>query len=501
MSLFFLFNNLHFSLEIIGALTFLIVAWLSFDSFLLRRDFTTGSRFIGFVLLAVWQVIHAFALSSDLLFFVGYGAYIGGVVFVLWNLALEAPVERPEFKAIVILPGAGALLFPFSIIVTGGLVLIALFSLNQYKKELKKTLFPFWIGFIFLASGSIASIFYVSDSFSALWVIGHIFELAGFMALGVWVWSYLQLRIREEMLLIFVSLTLFMAIVVSLTFSSILITKIESETRANLTTNVRVLNLVITRLEQEALAKAKLLAVNDSLKNALTENNFVELEIIINSLVKKENLGFLTVLDKDGGVVFRAHALTQKGENLLGEKLVAVAYDGTPLVTIGTSAGEQFSIRAAAPIQLQEDIVGAVVLGFLLDSVLADSIKKITGLEMSIFENETQVATTIFNVDGHTRNIGIKNIDSRVLQAVLEEGNALTLRTTVLSRPFLASFLPLRDADNNIVGMISASKPQAEILETAQATNRLTLVIVMIIMIILIMPIYFITRRLSKEIV
>lgn len=501
MSLFFLFNNLHFSLEIIGALTFLIVAWLSFDSFLLRRDFTTGSRFIGFVLLAVWQVIHAFALSSDVLFLVGYGAYIGGVVFVLWNLALEAPIERPEFKAIIILPGAAALLSPFSIVVTGGLILIALFSLNQYKKELKKTLFPFWIGFTFLASGAAASLFYAPDSLSALWVLGHAFELAGFMSLGVWVWSYLQLRIREEMLLIFISLTLFMAVVVSLTFSSILIANIESEARASLTTNVRVLNLAITRLEQEALAKAKLLATNDSLKNALTENNFVELETLSNSLVEEENLGFLTILDKDGGVVLRAHALTQKGENLLGEKSVASAYDGTPLVTIGTSAAEQFSIRAAAPIRLQEDIIGAVVLGFSLDSVLVDSMKKITGLEMSIFENETQVATTLFNLDGYTRNVGIKNIDSRVSETVLKEGNALTLRTTVLSRPFLASFLPLRDVDNVIVGMISASKPQAEILETAQATNRLTLVIVMIIMIIMIMPIYFITRRLSKEVI
>ena len=56
MSLFFLFNNLHFAVEILGALAFLIVGWLALDAFLIRRDFTTATRWIGFGFLVLWQV-------------------------------------------------------------------------------------------------------------------------------------------------------------------------------------------------------------------------------------------------------------------------------------------------------------------------------------------------------------------------------------------------------------------------------------------------------------
>ena len=92
MSLFFLLNNLHFALEILGALAFLIVAWLALDSFLLRRDFTTISRSIGFSFLAFGQIIHALNVPSDIWGYMAYVFYIAGIIFVTWNLFSERPV-------------------------------------------------------------------------------------------------------------------------------------------------------------------------------------------------------------------------------------------------------------------------------------------------------------------------------------------------------------------------------------------------------------------------
>ena len=144
--------------------------------------------------------------------------------------------------------------------------------------------------------------------------------------------------------------------------------------------------------------------------------------------------------------------------------------------------------------------MGVVIGGFSLDNALADNMKRITGLDMSIFEGNTMVAATYLHPDGRTRSIGVKQTDPEVLKGVLELGTGTTLRTKIFSRPYLASFLPIRDADNNIVGMLSAAKAQNEILETAEQSNRLTLGAVVIIMIIMVMPVYLITKRLSKEV-
>jgi len=499
MSSFFLLNNLHFALEVLGSLAFLVVAWLAFDAFLIRRDFITASRGVGFIFLALWQVVHAFNFTSDLADFAGYALYLLGLIFILWNMFLEKPVERPEFKAILILPSLGALVLQLNIVVAAGFLLITFLAYTQYKKELKKSLMPFLISFSFLSLGALTSIFYAQDSLGALWILGHIFQLAGFLALGWWVWSYLALRIREELLMIFLSFTLFTAILVSLTFSTILISRIEAETKANLFTDVKVLDLVIKRFEQESLAKAKFIATSPTLKSALQKNNFIALEAELNKLLESEALGFLTVVDKDGYVVLRAHALSKKDDILANEVAVKSALGGNSYATLETSSVEKFSIRAASPLVIRNEIVGAVVAGFPLDSVFADKIKKVTGLEMSIFEGDIKVATTMFNADGRTRSIGIRETNPRVLETVIANGKDITLRTTILSNPFVASYLPLKDNEGEIIGMLSAARKQSDIAETANTTNRLTLVIVVIIMLILVAPIYLITKRLSQE--
>jgi len=352
---------------------------------------------------------------------------------------------------------------------------------------------------LFLSLGAIISIFYKPDSLGLIWFIGHFFELAGFFAIAKWVWSYLELRVREEMLLIFVSVIFFMAVVVSLVFSSILINQIEVTTKNNLLINTKVMDLAVLRLQGEAKAKVNLLANRADLTQALVDNNFAALEKITTQLLENEKLGFLIVLDKNGEVILRAHALTKKEDNLSNERAVSGALTGETIVSIESSPAEKFSIRAASPLVYKNKIAGVLVGGFQLDNAFVDSIKKITGLDVSIFDGKIRTATTIFNPDRRTRSIGVEEVNEKVLESVLLKKESINLSTSILSRPYLASYLPLTDSDNNVVGMISAVKAQQEILDTLTQINRLTLITVLIIMLVLVMPIYLVTKRLTQE--
>lgn len=502
MNAYFLFNNLHFALEVLGALAFFIVAWLAFDAFLLRRDFLTASRGVGFFMLVLWQVFHAFGASSDALTYLGFVFYISGLLMVLLNLVLERPVERPRFEAIFILPALAVTAFYVNAAAAVLYAAITFFALEQYRHEFKKAIKPFWVGFSFLSAGALASIFYGTDGvFGTLWILGHLLEAVGFGALVFWVWQYLQLRIREEMILIFTSAALLISIVVTLAFSVILVNQIEEATKASLLTNAKVLDLAISRLKEEALAKNKFLSRAAGLEDLLVRRNFVKLEAEAAKYMESEKLGFLIVLDKNGEVVLRAHALTQREDNLSGEAATDAALSGKDFVTIESSPAEKFSIRAASPLKSKGKVVGAIIAGFSLDNALADNIKRITGLEMSVWEGDTVAATTLLGTDGRTRGTGIKLADENVKSLVLEQGKEAVVRTEVLSRPALASYLPIKNADGKIVGMTSSIKPQQEILALANATNRLTLVAVAILMLILSLPIYLITKRLSGEII
>lgn len=484
----------------LGAITFLAVAWLAFDALKLRHDFLTASRGIGFLLLAVWQVWHAFQISSVSWGYAGYGIYILGVIFILWNLFLEKPIARPEFKAILILPPLAAAAWWANIFAAAGLVLITLLSYRQYNYELKKTLKPFWMGFALFSVAAVLGIFYATDDLEFGWMLEHILKLAGFLMLGRWVWKYLELRIREEMLLIFLSFAFIMAVIVSLTFSTILMGRIEESTKSGLRIDAKVMELALWRAQEEAFAKARLLAADPEIVSAALRNDFEALERILEKKMRDEKLGFLLVTSKEGEVMLRTHALSQKDDDLSREFAVGSALQGEAAVSIESSPAEKFSIRAAAPILDKSRVAGAVVAGFLLDNAFADGMRRVTGLDMTIFDGDVRAATTLFGPDGRTRGTGLTETNTAVLDKVLRGGEELTLRTFIFSRPYLASYIPLRNSEGLAVGMIEVVAPQREILETAASTNRLTLVVVSIIMLILMAPIYIITKRLSGEV-
>jgi len=500
MSLFFLLNNLHFALAVFGVLVFSAVAWLAFDAFLVRRDFATISRGIGFFFLAMWQLLHALSLAASFWDYAIYTFYFLGLTLVIWNLAIESFTERPRLRAVVLLPSLASFSVILNAVGSAGLFLVALLSARQYRRESKKSLLPFAVGFSLLSLGAFLSIFYSNDSFDILWNSAHILEFAGFLALGFWVWQFLQLRIREELMLVFFVMALLITIVVTLAFSNILVSRIEAETRVNLASNTRVIDFAMERLGEEAAAKVAFLERDPQFSRAVVDNDFVTLESLAALSLTQTKLGFLTVVDANGDVLARGHGLTRKGDNILSERAVEEALRGQAFSTIEVGDAEQFSIRAASPLVQENEVIGAIVGGFQLDNAFVDSMKKITGLPMSIFENDLRVASTTFKPDGKTRLSGIREVEKKVLDTVLLEGNPYTLRTQVLSQLFLASYFPIRDADNKIVGMISSEKPQQEIVDIINRTNRLTFASIIIIMLALVVPAYVLTRRLAREV-
>ena len=500
MSWFFILHNLHFALELIGALVFLMGAWLSFDAYLVRPSSASVLKTIGFSLLAVWQVVHSFGAGGDVGNYVASIIYIAGLLVVIVSFMAEA--KPLTTRAIIILPAFGALLIPVRFIEFAGLAVIAFLAYRKANRDLDPAQAPLWKGFSLLALGALFGHFYGLDSVNAAWGIGHIFELAGFVSLAWWVWQYLRLRLHESLILIFVSASLFIATAVTLAFSTILINRIEHETEQSLLTDVRVLDFAIQGLKEEASAKVQLLALNEKLPSLIQKNSVPELESLATGFLDAENLGFLTVTDENGIVLMRAHAVATRGDDISKDRTVDEALQGKPYTTIKSGSAEKFSIRASAPVySAKNKIIGVLVAGFPLDSALVDKIKRVTGLDMSVYEGDIAVANTALNVDGRSRIIGIRLADTAVADAVLSRGEAITVRTEILSRPFLASYLPITNGDNAIVGMLSAAKPQQDILELANATNRLTLATVIILLLILSTPIYFLTRRLiSAEI-
>lgn len=496
MSLYFFANNFRFALELLGSVAFLMAAWLTFDTYSVSKEQKILVRTVGFALVAVWQVISALGAGSDVLSFFGFALFAIGLVGILGSFLASQKLAMP---AILIIPPFVAFAPPLYGAAAVLLLAIAYASYRQSKKEFNPTWKRFYISFLLLGVGTVTAIFAKGNETSLFALIGHAFELAGFLFLAAWVWQFLALRIRESLMVIFISAALLLSTVVTLAFSTILISQITSQTEANLLTDARVLDLTVKELKQESLAEATLLATDPRLAGAIATNDFPTLQTLAESFMEQYALGFVTVTDARGAVLVRAHALSKRGDSLMGERALEEALAGKGFVTVEESPVEKLSIRAGAPILLKGKVVGVVIAGYPLDNALVDGIKRVTGLEMFVYEGDTSVAATAFAEDGRTRLTNIPLQNSEAKNAVLKGGQSMTAQATLLNQPFLASYLPLTNGDDKIVGMLSAAKPEQDILDIVNATNRLTLITVMLIMLVLAFPIYVFARRLTAE--
>lgn len=495
MSFYFIGNNIHFALELIGALVFFVMTWLAFDAYAVSRHYSSLLRGIGFLLIGVWQIIYAASFGSDLINFTGFFVYLFGLIIL--SAGIVATPRLATVSAVILIPSFTSseyILQLFAAALLGG---IALLVYKQAKEAYDTSARPLWIGFVLLA---ISALVQVMVSIQQGGIIGSaivsIIKTVAFFSFAYWVWQYLRMRIRESLILIFISMTLFIATIVTLAFSIILITNIEQETRNNLLINARVFDFSVQGLTKEAQAQAGRIAVDPAVESAVVATDMTQLQLILDEYAQKSKLGFLLITDKSGVVVLRANAPLQYGDTINTERAVEEALIGNTFSTIEFSPAESLSIRASAPLYSEGAIIGTVIAGFPLDNAMVDGIKKITGLDTTFYEGSTVVATTTLAPDGRSRLTGASLDDKTIQERVLVGGETLTSRVVLHGVPYLASYIPVKNGDGAIIGMFSAAKQQDDIIEIANNTNRLTLGTVTILLLLLSFPIYLLTRKL-----
>lgn len=516
MSIFWL-NNIHFALEFFGATALVVAAWLAVDAYALTREKKALLKVFGFALIAAWQVIHALDATTEGLLLIGIGALIGGAGCMFLNLYLEAPPARPKsFELVFVIPGAAGLLGHFFTI-AGFLTLgAAAVAFRRYRGELNKPLKPIWLGFGFLAAsffaGAVSARHLVPD---AWWFVEHALRMVGFIALTVWVWQYLSLRLKEQLLLVFVAMSLLVSLVVTFTFSALLLARMRADATQSLKANARVFSYALGERIETAQSKARLAALDPKLMEATLARDFGAMEDRVKSLREDLGVDFVTLVEQASGeVVVRATYRTVRGEKASADSVIAGALEGRNTGDIVAAAPEGLSIRGASTVLLNPPpIVGEgfvrslppvpgsyiVEVGFLLDPIFLDNFKKLTGLDATVFAGDLLHASTIVDIDGKTQPVGVRLTDPALRDVVFTKQKAFTGSATFLGKPHLASYLPLQNSLGTLVGIVAASRPEVEISKAAIATNRLTLFTTLLIVLALLLPAYFVVRSITEE--
>jgi two-component system NtrC family sensor kinase len=165
------------------------------------------------------------------------------------------------------------------------------------------------------------------------------------------------------------------------------------------------------------------------------------------------------------------------------------------------SAG--FGLVSAAPVYLEDELVGAVVVFHLInnDFTLVDSIKTSTEIDtVTIFFGDLRISTNVMTESGE-RAVGTR-VSEEVNEIVLQQGEEYVGNAFVVNENYITRYEPLRDHQGNVVGILYVGARQQafeDFLNTFRRRVALVALVTILLTFILATPVSRVITRPLKD--
>ncbi len=179
--------------------------------------------------------------------------------------------------------------------------------------------------------------------------------------------------------------------------------------------------------------------------------NFMEIAL------KSTDFDYFVFTDNMGMVFLRTHDPERFGDNVSKQIEVKKALNGEKSVGIEEGELVKFSIKAGMPVKEAGKIIGAISIGYNLSSnSFPDEQKRILGCDVTVFHHDERLATSLI-LDGK-RLTGTRMEHPLIIENVLKKGQNYYGNATILKKLYHTAYLPLKDVNNNISGMLFIGK-------------------------------------------
>jgi len=259
----------------------------------------------------------------------------------------------------------------------------------------------------------------------------------------------------------------------------------------------------------------------------------------LNSLVdnleifrQKNNLDIVNLLDSQGKVITRSRTPDSKGDLLVDNILVSrtLATGKTMMGTVlirqeqldreGRDIVERCKkyggeptgmfMLATVPVILENKCKGVLMVGVLLNGSI-DEVDKIRNLVFedrrykgkpvgtaTIFMKDLRISTNVVDNKGK-RAIGTR-VSKEVAEQVLNRGVSWTGRATVLDEWYISQYDPIRNPNDEIIGMLYIGELEQKYLDAALRELILQLAVILAVMILMFLVIFIIAGNILRPI-
>jgi hypothetical protein len=548
MFTFFLFNTLNFIVHVLIAYPAFIMGWLILDSKNLEKKKSLRNIYtiqtIGF-----W-IIGAYMLFGYAYVDTGAFSSLFKSIMLLGLLAIGAGYYLEPFPTVEKSSKKKFLLYRTSKIVTGALTAIAATSIIalildvfgikiagnffnyssvitlallvfiniifglKYIVGLQKQHKSLLEGFIFFALAFLIEVInkFVfgedlrfilwTKSFGVDWILEIIALAVGFYLIGKHALSFLRFRLKPQLFIGFIGGSLMIFFLVTVVFLVVLINDFQKNTLFNLEASSKAIELSIVESRNDTILASKALSDNEKVVSGIKTEESKIFSQAVDDILTLSGVDYIIVTNEAGISLYNTYDKESYGTNLSTDKYLLRALEGAPVNTIVIDQGvlsPTVTGKTFMPVVQNGKVLGAIIVGSLIDNQLVDSIKKQTGLEVTIFAGNIRAATTFTTEDGLNRLTGTVENDSDILETVLKKGETQEGIIDIFNVEHLAVYTPMRDSDQNIIGMIFVGEPSQVLIAVANNSVQTTLKITTLLIFLSLIPTYFIVKKIAER--
>jgi hypothetical protein len=522
--LFFL-ENIHFALLSFLGLLLLGVCWLYFDAWIVKKNPVGLLKIGGFFLLSLTffldavkietTIITSTLLQNNLLSNSKVVTCLIGLLLILIGLLLEPLPKKPKNEELeskkltaLMLPGAIAtfisFLNPFLLFAVALVILRkAILGLESHLKLLSIVFFLFSIaeGLGVLRNNFLTTLkpdlYNLVKPFGVIWTLQHTILFITSLLLIKWLFSYLLKRIQSQLMIIFTSSLLLVVVLTTLLFTSQLLQNIKIAVSSQLMTNGNVLAYALDAKKESILADIEVLSENPAVIEGLKNPSKINLDSLTESLLLNKNLDSLVITNKNGQVLARGEDKKRVGTSLSDQPLIRKALQGSSIASFGlknATLAPQITLVSVVPIKSDTQVIGSIMAVSIIDNSIINQLKRQTGLESSIYAQNTLSATSVISL-----NAGLKEQNTQITDTVLKKGVNYSGETTLANTQYLSVYLPIKDNDTIPIGMISINQTQLALLQTASKSLETTYMLTILLMLLMLLPLILLSRFMERQ--
>ncbi len=221
--------------------------------------------------------------------------------------------------------------------------------------------------------------------------------------------------------------------------------------KKNLQIQANFISAYISDEKDRLYLEATAIADSSIMRNFFREQTKKAYDNLINYIEKTYSVDTIVIVDKNGFVLFGG--ITLPAGYKVSVDLMIQALHGTAISDIVNFKKAGISICAASPIIIDNNLVGALMIAdSMKTNYLVDKIKRLANIDMTVFDGDTRISTTI-RQNGQ-RAIGTRLENYEYIIDIVNQETLYNHDVDILDVPYKAIYWPLLNNNGNRIGLL-----------------------------------------------